>query len=817
MDFLRLHSTDVIERKSNGVLGSFVLVVAMLAMLSAASVRASSFELRPGVWEMLSVPAIPSDSSVGALFGDELAVADYYEPESETSTWVVWLYDAEINNYSLAGLNTPLAPGQGFWIIQRTDETVLLDYPENSPSPQGTAECNTVAGCYSVPLNNGVTAAEWTLVGSATDVVTPVSDISFKQGAANDECFTGCSLSTAAEFELTNDFVWIYDSSIEDYDERYVRDSIDLWKAFWIVTLPTAAGNDPELLMPLGGQQSTLNGRLTTPRGLPVETASVVSVPAGGGASMVSITDSNGEFSFDLPASTEFVFKIDADGYSSTVKPVQSASAGEEIDLEFVIVPRAYSTTVDVASGGSRGGPDGTAAYFPPNSFVDADGVAVSGEIDVSITPIDVSREAELAAFPGDFEGIQEAGGETPIITMGTVEFEFSQNGTPVSFSNANRDARIELPLFLTEYQDGTAVAAGQTIPLWSLNEETGIWQQEGEGTVAAKPASPHGFVLMANVSHFSWWNIDYPILALAYVRVGVFGSGGGSAVVSTSADVAGWNSSRRDSSTRIGDYTNVQPVPAGVPVCFSAEINYYAGSTATTASVCETFSVSNEPVDVNLQSPDIGDTLAVLPNIQPNASGIFAVDGYLGVPIDRIVVAPVTIESAVTFTADALPAGLSLETIDATHAEIVGEPTAVGTFDVTVSATNDVGDTSASSIQYVIGTDVPPPEFVGFPSGFFMTRDYIVTSFLAGSNSGGFATQWEILPTPGGPELPEGIHFDPVTAYLTHDFDVPFNYTPSGEPIWVGELRATNVSGSASKELRIYVEECFPDEFDGC
>ena len=40
------------------------------------------------------------------------------------------------------------------------------------------------------------------------------------------------------------------------------------------------------------------------------------------------------------------------------------------------------------------------------------------------------------------------------------------------------------------------------TIPLWSLNEETGLWIQEGV-------ANLNGQFIVAEVSHFSFWNLD--------------------------------------------------------------------------------------------------------------------------------------------------------------------------------------------------------------------------------------------------------------------------------------------------------------------
>ena len=49
---------------------------------------------------------------------------------------------------------------------------------------------------------------------------------------------------------------------------------------------------------------------------------------------------------------------------------------------------------------------------------------------------------------------------------------------------------------------------AGSTFPLWSLNERTGGWTEEGVGTVIAG-TTPSDLSLRAEVSHFTWWNHD--------------------------------------------------------------------------------------------------------------------------------------------------------------------------------------------------------------------------------------------------------------------------------------------------------------------
>ncbi len=68
---------------------------------------------------------------------------------------------------------------------------------------------------------------------------------------------------------------------------------------------------------------------------------------------------------------------------------------------------------------------------------------------------------------------------------------------------------RSRFPRMSASIVDGSLVKAGDTTPLWSLDETTGGWVEEGSGTVVASATSPSGFALRAEVTHFSWWNAD--------------------------------------------------------------------------------------------------------------------------------------------------------------------------------------------------------------------------------------------------------------------------------------------------------------------
>ena len=130
----------------------------------------------------------------------------------------------------------------------------------------------------------------------------------------------------------------------------------------------------------------------------------------------------------------------------------------------------------------------------------------------VAITPIDVAANAR--AFPGKFEGTRPSGQQGLIESYGTAEFILTQDGSPVQLA-PGRKATIEIPIYIAKNRDGSAVKEGDVFPLWSLNERTGTWIEEGSGRVVAA-ASPSGLALRGEVTHFSWWNHDQFLFPIA-------------------------------------------------------------------------------------------------------------------------------------------------------------------------------------------------------------------------------------------------------------------------------------------------------------
>lgn len=229
-------------------------------------------------------------------------------------------------------------------------------------------------------------------------------------------------------------------------------------------------------------------------------------------AGETATTDSQGRAELEAMPGNTAIIRATGTGYATQVK--RAALPDDQTSADIVMALKrleAPITLTGVENGGSVTGVDGTFLGVPAGAIVDEQGNPVTGDIEVFLSPVDVSDERAFLSFPGEFEGLGEDGEQTLIATLGVADFTFSQDGSPV-FLAEGQTADIRIPAYITNGLNGSPLAAGETIPLWFLDEETGLWQEEGAGTLVSDANSPSGFSLEAEVTHFSWWNIDLKV-----------------------------------------------------------------------------------------------------------------------------------------------------------------------------------------------------------------------------------------------------------------------------------------------------------------
>ncbi len=239
--------------------------------------------------------------------------------------------------------------------------------------------------------------------------------------------------------------------------------------------------------------------------------ATVVAPAVSAASAPGARTDAAGQGHLDAPLARRTVVRFSKAGYAETWKQVSLETGSTAGLARATLLPREPAQSFDAGVGGTLDGKHGARVVMPAGALVDAaTGAAVTGMVDLAMTPVDVSGDG-LRSFPGSFAGIDAAGATGLLATYGTTEFSFSQGGRRLNLA-AGQTASIDLPIYTPLHAQGVPVVVGDTIPLWSLDETTGIWKQEGSGTVVASAASPTGLAMRATVAHFSWWNCDISV-----------------------------------------------------------------------------------------------------------------------------------------------------------------------------------------------------------------------------------------------------------------------------------------------------------------
>jgi hypothetical protein len=217
--------------------------------------------------------------------------------------------------------------------------------------------------------------------------------------------------------------------------------------------------------------------------------------------SLTATSDVNGSFritNVSLDKNAGFI-KVEKDGFfegSRTI--VVNANAVNNISIE--LIKRKVSGTVSASTGGNITVDGGGNIVFTGNSFVNKAGNnAYSGTVSVSTFFLNPTASNFNAIMPGALRGVTTANEETGLQSFGMMAVELTGAGGEKLQLAAGKTATLTFPI-----PADLLSQAPNTIPLWSFNDTTGLWKEEGTAT-------KQGNNYVGTVSHFSFWNCDYP------------------------------------------------------------------------------------------------------------------------------------------------------------------------------------------------------------------------------------------------------------------------------------------------------------------
>jgi hypothetical protein len=251
------------------------------------------------------------------------------------------------------------------------------------------------------------------------------------------------------------------------------------------------------------GADVTVIGTITDSAGVPLAGVSVKL-----GSSVLGTTDANGSATVAIPTGASQTLMLSKDGYVDQILALEFPISDNPSNGTFnaVLLTAGAVQTVNANTGGMLKAEDNAMLQLPAGGLETASGTPVTGDVQVSITPLDISNPDRARAFPGRLEAVTTTGEDVGIVSLGMTDFTLTQNGQEVNLKPGS-SAKVHLPLYANVNLDGSPINLGDTVPLWSMSETTGEWVQEGIGVVV--DTSNGSRALEATVTHFSLWNGD--------------------------------------------------------------------------------------------------------------------------------------------------------------------------------------------------------------------------------------------------------------------------------------------------------------------
>nr|MCU0346754.1 Ig-like domain-containing protein [Saprospiraceae bacterium] len=172
---------------------------------------------------------------------------------------------------------------------------------------------------------------------------------------------------------------------------------------------------------------------------------------------------------------------------------------GAETRVRVELIAKQFDHSFASQDGGLVELNGGASITFPENSIRKADGTPYNGTVKLAAHWLDPANPRTLDRMPGNLQGINNQGTEVVMATYGMVVAELQDEaGNPINILKG-KTATIKMPVPTSLLANAPA-----EIPLWSYYEDYGVWAEEGKATL-------QNGAYVGEVSHFSFWNCDYP------------------------------------------------------------------------------------------------------------------------------------------------------------------------------------------------------------------------------------------------------------------------------------------------------------------
>uniref|UniRef100_A0A3Q2PWK5 Cartilage intermediate layer protein, nucleotide pyrophosphohydrolase n=1 Tax=Fundulus heteroclitus TaxID=8078 RepID=A0A3Q2PWK5_FUNHE len=245
----------------------------------------------------------------------------------------------------------------------------------------------------------------------------------------------------------------------------------------------------------------------------------------------ISRTGYKGTFSVQVPPDTErlvLTFVDNMQKFVNTTKVLPFNTKGGAIYHEIKLLRKKAPVTISSSEtntldlGGVEGQDAMVQIQIPPHSFYKENGEVFTGNVNASVTFLDPRDVSTAAAASSDLNFIGGEGDLLPLRTYGmfSVDFRGEENNEPL---NAG-----EVKVFLDSAQVKMSEHLS-SMKLWSLNPDTGLWEEEGSLQLEKKKRGKREerTFLIGNmeIRERRLFNLDVPENRRCYVKVRAFRS----------------------------------------------------------------------------------------------------------------------------------------------------------------------------------------------------------------------------------------------------------------------------------------------------
>lgn len=262
--------------------------------------------------------------------------------------------------------------------------------------------------------------------------------------------------------------------------------------------------NPPELVE--GRMEDiALSGIVRDASGTPIEGVSIVS------GSSAATTNTDGFFEFDQiqvvsVLNDRSVVKFSKAGYFDVVRSMDADDdAADGASWEVVMCKKENNDFTSIKTYSSSSDQTLQAGEMkidmPQDGYkVDGTGASYTGKVKSEMVYLDPNNERFSEMMPGgDLAAVRSDNSSAKLVSYGMTDLNmYAENGDKLQLKEGSK-AKLTFPI-----PAGMGENPPASIPLWSFNEKTGLWEEEGS-------AALQGNVYVGEVTHFSWVNLDYP------------------------------------------------------------------------------------------------------------------------------------------------------------------------------------------------------------------------------------------------------------------------------------------------------------------